>query len=210
MIHKLILLTIVVCIVSQPGILKTTALNLDLFRATTSSEPSSEQPADPNAPPSASATMDTSSSDQANLNSTSSSLSARRASAGTAYMMSYALSSGANTFNDATNAWNYLQKIGGGCCSSCKNICGFGIKIAGTSYYLTNRGYWFNFVWTSSPGSNQIFNLSQNSDCTWSFANNGIYLSTSSIYSGSWVGTSSSIGVNERWYIERNNGYVAI
>jgi hypothetical protein len=52
--------------------------------------------------------------------------------------------------------------------------------------------------------------MGQNADCTWSFSNSGSFLSTTTIYSGTWVGPVGSIGANERWYIERSGPYVYI
>jgi hypothetical protein len=112
-------------------------------------------------------------------------------------------------YSNANNAWNYLQKLKGGCCNNCNNLCGLAIKMYGTNYYLTNKGTYYQFVYTTtSLASSQIFSIGQNVDCTWSISNAGSYLSTSSIYSGQWVGPSTTLGTNERWYIERSGLYV--
>jgi hypothetical protein len=60
------------------------------------------------------------------------------------------------------------------------------------------------------PNSNQIFTIGQNADCTWYISNRGSYLSTTNIYSGNWIGTASTIGLNERWYIERSGRNVYV
>jgi hypothetical protein len=113
-------------------------------------------------------------------------------------------------FGSANNAWNALQNLGGGCCGNCNKICGFAIKIYGTNRYLTNMGSYYQFRPSSNPNSSQIFTMGQNADCTWSFSNSGSYLSTSSMYSGGWVGPASSIGANARWYIERHGSHVHV
>lgn len=102
----------------------------------------------------------------------------------------------ANDYDNANNAWKYLQNLGGGCCDDCSNICGFAIKLYNTNYYLTNMGSWYQFKSSTSPTSTQIFTLGQNADCTWSLSNGGYYLSTSSIYTGTWVGPVKTIGAN--------------
>ena len=111
----------------------------------------------------------------------------------------------------ATTAWNYLQKLGGGCCNKCNEICGFGIKLRGTNRYLTNKGNWYRFESTSNPTGTRIFKLSQNVDCTWSIIDsNGRYVSVVSNFGGIWthlLGSKSNRGVHERWYIERQFNY---
>jgi hypothetical protein len=71
-------------------------------------------------------------------------------------------------------------------------------------------GTWYQFRPSTNPNSSQIFTMGQNADCTWSFSNSGSFLSTTTIYSGTWVGPVGSIGANERWYIERSGPYVYI
>jgi hypothetical protein len=179
-----------------------------------SSGPSSDQP------------MDTSSSDSANVGASSSSASNNKAymvsaaptysaynvASNTASSTSSNYVSGAanNEFDNANNAWSYMQNLGGGCCNSCNKFCGLAIKIYGSNYYLTKVNAWFQFQYTTSPSSSQIFTIGQNSDCTWSISNGGAYLSTTSAYAGSWVGPVTSIGLNERWYIERSGSYVYV
>jgi hypothetical protein len=34
---------------------------------------------------------------------------------------------------------------------------------------VTNRIKYLDLEWSMSPNSNQVFTMSQNSDCTWSF-----------------------------------------
>jgi hypothetical protein len=116
----------------------------------------------------------------------------------------------AKDYDSANSAWKYLQDLEGGCCNNCNKICGFAIKIFNTNNYLTNMGTWYQFKSTTNPNSSQIFTLGQNADCTWSLSNGGKYLSTTTIYSGTWVGPVNTIGANERWYIERNGAYVYI
>jgi hypothetical protein len=102
-----------------------------------------------------------------------------------------------SAYSDATNAWNYLQKIGGGCCNNCKKLCGFAIKLSGTNNYLTNQGSFLNFQSVATPSlSNQIFTFSQNADCTWAISIGNKYLSTTVVFLGQWVSLSNSIGVN--------------
>jgi len=60
------------------------------------------------------------------------------------------------------------------------------------------------------PNSNQIFTIGQKADCTWYIVNQAKYLSTNTVYSGSWVGAASSIGLNERWYVERSGRNVYV
>ncbi len=152
--------------------------------------------------PSADMAMDSSASDSANIPT-----SMMDKSTPATMVRSYTYTS---PFDNANNAWNYLQNLGGGCCGNCNKICGFAIKLAGTNNYLTNMGTWYQFKPTSNPGSSQIFTIGQNSDCTWYFSNSGSYLSLSSIYSGNWVGPSSTIGSNARWYIERSGSFVYV
>lgn len=182
------------------------------------SNPGSSDSSNPNAPPSSNMAMDTSTSDKASISSSSSgmttmammSMSPGSSSDMTRSASSFTSgSSGSNLFYNTNNAWTYIQNIGGTCCNNCSKICGFGIKIYGTNYYLTNRGSYFTFDYTTNPGSNQIFTIGQNSDCTWYISNNGQYLSTSSPY-GAYVGVRGNVGAAERWYIERNNGYVVV
>ena len=71
-------------------------------------------------------------------------------------------------------------------------------------------GSWYQFKYSTNPNASQIFTIGHNADCTWSFSNSGSYLSTMSVYTGTWVGPVSMIGANERWYIERSGAYVYI
>lgn len=185
-------------IFSQPT---TTAATTLLRTATLATSTATSSAAPTTATPDSNVAMDTSSSDAASVGTSSVSSIVGGASA---YIYK------PTTFSDANNAWNYLQRLGGGCCDNCKKICGFGIKIAGTSYYLTNMGTFYRFLLTSNPNSNQIFTLGQNADCTWSISNGGSYVSTSSIWGAPWAGPASSVGTNERWYIERTGAYVVV
>lgn len=173
----------------------------------------------------ASAAMDTSTADTASI---SSSTSAGTTTASYAMMSAmpaqtsppstttsssyYSSSSGSNAFSYANNAWSYLQNLGGSCCNNCTRFCGLAIKLANTSYYLTNKNSWleFDYTYPGSPASNQIFTIGQNADCTWYISNGGKYLSMISTFSGQWIGLSSTLGFNERWYIERNGAYVYV
>lgn len=111
-----------------------------------------------------------------------------------------------NAFSDANQAWKYLQSLNGGCCDKCKTICGFAIRLANTNKYLTSFGSGSYFVFYNSGSINQnsqVFTLSQNADCTWGISIGGNYLSTNSQFGSPYVGSSTSVGANERWYIEK-------
>lgn len=191
-------LLLVAFTISQPGtlftdtVVRTVAPEAAVFRTSSAGAAADT--------PSASLAMDTSSSDSAKIGSSSSTGTTKMAMISTSSSSSGSaagyITSGNNGFNNANNAWSYLQNLGGGCCNNCNKICGLAIKLYGTNYYLTKVSAWFQFLSTSSPNANQIFTLGQNADCTWSISNGGSYLSTTSIYSGSWVGPASSIGAN--------------
>ena len=119
-----------------------------------------------------------------------------------------------NGYSDAGQAWKYLQSLNGGCCDKCKTICGFAIRLANTNRYLTSFGAGSYFAFYNSGSINQntqVFTLSQNADCTWAISIGGNYLSTNSQYGSPYVGSSPSVGFNERWFIERlTNNQVTI
>lgn len=109
-----------------------------------------------------------------------------------------------NGYSDAGQAWKYLQSLNGGCCDKCKTICGFAIRLANTNRYLTSFGAGSYFAFYNSGSINQntqVFTLSQNADCTWAISIGGNYLSTNSQYGSPYVGSSPSVGFNERWFI---------
>jgi hypothetical protein len=193
MIRTLLILSLSVAILTQPGALLDTAAIKSVLSATSTTTGTATIPGP-------GATMDT-----ANTDAVQTLTQPTQMPAGvSAYMVP---SAGSQTYNAATTAWTYLQQLGGACCNNCSKICGFGIRFANSNYYLTNKGTYFTFEYSNNLNSSQIFTIGQNADCTWYISNGGRYLSTTSIYSGAWVGTATTVGQNERWYIEKSNGY---
>lgn len=107
-----------------------------------------------------------------------------------------------SAFDAANNYWNAAVTLGQTCCGNCSRICGVAFKITNSNRYLTNvNNNYLAFQPSSNPGSNQVFTLNQNSDCTWSIQNVNRYLSTSNSNGGNWVSFSATIGAPERWYL---------
>jgi len=98
-------------------------------------------------------------------------------------------------YDAANNYWNAATILGQTCCGNCSRFCGVAFKITGTNRYVTNvNSIYLAFQASSNPGSNQIFTLNQNADCTWSIKNGNRYLSTSNSNGGNWISFSYNIG----------------
>ncbi len=115
LIIAVLLITYAVC---QPGTLRlsteTAALSLPTITQTLAASPT----------PSAGLAMDTSSSDAANVGTdltktAASMVTSSAASSASTSSISSTSSARPSPYNDANNAWNFLQKLGGGCCSKC-------------------------------------------------------------------------------------------
>jgi hypothetical protein len=77
---------------------------------------------------------------------------------------------------------------------------------------MNNGAYLYMAAGTASNASS-TFTIGQNTDCTWYIQNGGAYVSaanSAAINSGTWAGFRSTIGLNERWYIEKHDEHVHI
>ena len=73
---------------------------------------------------------------------------------------------------------------------------------------MTSNEYFVSFVKGSTgPSSSQLFIANQNPDCTWSFkSKNGRYISLDTDFT--YLVMKNSIGMKERFYMERKDGFI--
>lgn len=118
--------------------------------------------------------------------------------------------SGYFNYQNANSLFQAFLALNQTCFGTSHNIQNVAFKLHNTTTYLTFNQYYFTFnESTNGPSNLQLFGLSQNIDCTWSIkASDGRYVSMNT--QSSYLMLSSTIGMYERFYLERKENFMYI
>ena len=117
---------------------------------------------------------------------------------------------GLYNYQQANSLFQELRILKNNCLDSPSVIKNMALRLHNSTTYMTANQYFISFANSQNgPLQTQLFTAIQNPDCTWSFKSKfGRFVSLNTDLT--YLVTVNSIGIKERFYMERKDGYVYV